>query len=253
MRTHTQCVILISALLLAGCASGSGGSAGGVPSAASHPSSAPTASSACDPIMGTCLGDLTAGTYSSTSFTPKLTYTVPDGWTNFMDRPADFWLARTDDADINGYGPNGIGILRDFVAMAQDCSQQPASGVGHTAAELAGWLSGLPGLKTSPVRPISLAGLNGVTLDIRMAKGWQKMCDWSPDKPTVPLFIGGAASQARRTSQALFEGASGRLYLLDRAGGSTILIAIVDIPTGPSLADYVAVAEPIVKKLKFAK
>ena len=42
----------------------------------------------CTPVFyGTCLGELTAGTHSTSTLRPKLSYTVPVGWTNSGDKP----------------------------------------------------------------------------------------------------------------------------------------------------------------------
>src|SRR5581483_11486337 len=47
-----------------------------------------------DDGMGTerCLGTVTAGTYTTQMFGPRLTYTVPDGWQNLEDLEGNFLL-----------------------------------------------------------------------------------------------------------------------------------------------------------------
>jgi hypothetical protein len=41
---------------------------------------------------GTCLEAIDAGTYTTTTFQPSITYTVPDGWLNREDLPGNFLL-----------------------------------------------------------------------------------------------------------------------------------------------------------------
>ena len=41
---------------------------------------------------GTCLGEVAAGTHTTRSFKPALTYTIPVGWTNFNDTTGNFGL-----------------------------------------------------------------------------------------------------------------------------------------------------------------
>jgi hypothetical protein len=43
-----------------------------------------------EPGSGTCLGELEAGTYTTQSLRPQLTYTVPDEWSTWMTRPGSF-------------------------------------------------------------------------------------------------------------------------------------------------------------------
>src|SRR6476659_4891283 len=41
---------------------------------------------------GTCLGTIPAGTYTTTTFRPPITYTIPQRWTNGEDLPGNFLL-----------------------------------------------------------------------------------------------------------------------------------------------------------------
>jgi hypothetical protein len=41
---------------------------------------------------GACVGDLEPGTYRTTEFTPRITYTVPADWYNDEDLPGNFLL-----------------------------------------------------------------------------------------------------------------------------------------------------------------
>src|SRR5262245_14091276 len=47
----------------------------------------------CPTLQGQdCRGKLAPGTYTTRAFTPTLTYTVPDGWSNRQDRSGNFVL-----------------------------------------------------------------------------------------------------------------------------------------------------------------
>jgi hypothetical protein len=233
-------------ILLAGCESGDGGTADPAPSA--QPS--PTASSACPPELGTCLGDLTAGTHSTTTFRPAITYTVPAGWANGIDLPRNVLLARAADPVEDFYGGNGITIMANVVAAAQNCGESGESGVGRTADQLARWIAALPGLKSSSARPATIGGWSGSVLDIQMAPGWSKTCPFA-EEPVVPLLQTSDPAQFHPTGTFLAKGGSNRLYLLDAPGGGNLLINVIDIPGGISLQGYLPVATPVVESMRF--
>src|SRR5262245_62683962 len=105
---RTGYVAVVAIILLAGCASAVDSGIYPTPSAVgSRPTESTAASAsaspACDPRGGTCLGDIAPGTYTSTTFRPRVTYTVPAGWNNAMDLPTNFLLLRTDDPVVDFY------------------------------------------------------------------------------------------------------------------------------------------------------
>ncbi|MBA3800760.1 MAG: hypothetical protein H0X18_17025 [Geodermatophilaceae bacterium] len=90
---------------------------------------------------GACLGELAAGTYSTTVFTTQLTYTVPDGWANFEDLPGNFLLVPPSgtlegvNADISDF----IGVYDGVAPASANCDEAPEPGVETTPESMANW------------------------------------------------------------------------------------------------------------------
>ena len=89
---------LALAVLLAACSGSDDVSKDQPPSATSAPtwqttiSPGPSTADCPNYEGGLCLGKLDAGTYSTSEFKPKLTYTVPAGWANYEDLRGQFLL-----------------------------------------------------------------------------------------------------------------------------------------------------------------
>ncbi|GIF52818.1 hypothetical protein DFJ67_1148 [Asanoa ferruginea] len=237
-------------ILLAACDSGQGAP---IPTAQPPPQAAESASPAagCAPQGGTCRGDLAAGTYTTTTFRPAITYTVPDGWINGLDLPGNFLLSRTVDPDENFYGSNGINLMADVAPAAQDCAEAAEPAVGRTAQEITRWLAGLPGLKSTTPRSTSIGGWSGFTVDLTLADTWKRSCPFA-DEPVLPLTISGDPAQFHLTRTIAVKGLSQRAYVLDRPDGKNLLILVLDIPGGVAFDDYLKIAAPVVESLRFA-
>jgi hypothetical protein len=243
--------LLISAMTLAGCGSSapSGVPAGSASQASSTPSTSTTSTGRplC-PISyrGDCLGPLSAGTYTTAQFQPPITYTVPDGWGNWEDQPDNFLLIApgfTFHIDDSG-GSDGIGIFASVAAANTDCQATEQPGVGHTAAALAGEFGQRPGLAATTPKPVSVGGLQGLVLDIRLADGWTKTCFYSQGQPVVPLIRG--ATPTSDLDSPIGPGIVVRLYLLEHAS-ATLAIQLADYSGGTHLDAY----SKVVDQLKF--
>jgi hypothetical protein len=248
-----------TALLLAvsGCASASpsatpgGGAsepASASPTAIPSESTSPTASTRpyCPvPYHGECLGPISAGTYTTVQFLPPITYTVPDGgWFNSEDLPGLFTLIPPGfgvDLDSNEATGDSIGIATSVVAANADCAESEQPGVGHTAAALAAEFAQRPGLTTTTPTPVSVGGLQGLVLDIRLADGWTQTCFYSGGNPVVPLISGVPPSDL---DYPIGPGFIMRLYLLDRPG-STLAIELGDKSGGTHLDAYSAIVDEL--------
>lgn len=234
-------------ILLAGCESSEDTTVDGPPSA--QPSA--TVPSACPAGGGTCRGDLTAGSYSSETFRPVITYTVPAGWSNTIDLPRSFLLARTDDPIEYFYGGNAILVMRDVGAAAQNCDESLEPGVGRSADQLARWVAGLPGLQAGTPRPATVGGWTGSVIDIGFAPTWTQHCPFADD-PVVPLALTADPAQFHAQRSFIAKDMSEQLYFLDAPDGGNVLIVVLDIPGGIEFADYVAIATPVVDSMVFA-
>jgi len=194
---------------------------------------------------GKCLGKLKAGTYKTVVFQPKLTYTVPAGWTNFEDTPGNFLLvpARGDLLGVNAGTSEFIGIYTSVAAEARSCNPRPASGIATHPATIASWIRRQKGLVSKPARTVAIGGLKGVSIDVMLGRGAGLHCPgYAP--PYFPLLYGLSPSGL---DHGMIPGLTWRLYLLSFRSG-TLAIEVNDLAHGAHLAEYAA----IVKQLRFA-
>ena len=196
--------------------------------------------SACPfPDGGACLGPMTAGTHTSVAFATPTTFVVPDGWVNFEDLRGNLALLPPG-GDIGGVDAgtsDALGIAANVAVDTPDCSGRPERGVGHSARAIAHALATRPGLSVAGPTSVTLGGLDGYVLDIRLAKGWTKMsCSGQPD---VPLLVGVSPSDF---ADAVLGDIAIRMYLLDD-GDRTIAVQIADVSGGGRLATYQAVVD----------
>jgi hypothetical protein len=233
-------------ILLAGCGSGDGRT----PEVATAARPSATGGTVCPPRGGTCRGDLAAGTYTSTTFQPAITYTVPEGWTNGIDLPRVFLVSRIADPVENFYGGNAINVMSDVGAAARNCDESLEPGVGRHADQLARWVAGLPGVQASEARPITVGGWTGSVVDVSFVPTWTKSCPFA-DEPVVPLVLNGDPAQFHPVRMFIAKGVSQRLYFLDAPDGGNVLISVLDIPQGIGFAEYVATVAPIVDSMHF--
>lgn len=197
---------------------------------------------------GLCLGSLEAGTYSTMSFEPKLSYTVPEGWSNGEDLPGNVLLSRTDDPVEGIWGGSYIGVYQN-VRAASPCGEDAQPGVGTSAAELASWYRTVPGLEIVGDAPVSVGGLSGIALDFRVSDGWTSECPLDGVIHAIPVIIGGGVSQLHHVIGAPLEM---RLYLLDWDKGN-VAIEVTAALEQHSLKDYLgrAGAGAVVDSFKF--
>jgi hypothetical protein len=203
------------------------------------PTSRPVASSSSPPGCpngdgGTCLGVLKAGTYSTRTFEPQLTYTVPNGWANYED-----------DQGNAAFAPPGVSLSKaqqavdDILVMTivapatMSCETEADTDVPDTAKGVSSWLSRHPWLSTSDPKPVAIGGLRGYVLSVRPTATGGIRCG-GPVR-SVPLVVGaGGTSQGDfwlggRTDHAL-------VYLLNFEGFPLAIIADSNGKHGPSLA-----------------
>ena len=186
---------------------------------------------------GTCLGAIPAGTYTTATFQPSITYTVPGGWVNGEDLPGNFLLQLEGDTRY-------LGIYRDATAPLES-AEAPAPGVGTSVEAWSDWLTAHPGLVTTEPQPVTVGGLDGVYLDIGLDPDWTVTCPYSEGQPVVPFIIGGGISSLHHV---ILPGFEERLYLLDYNDGN---VAIEIGPEGTSLPEYLELVEPIIDHLQF--
>jgi hypothetical protein len=185
---------------------------------------------------------LPAGTYTSTVFQPTVTFTIPSGWAIMADTERYFEL-RPAISDLVG-----IYLFRSPQPASQDraCPDSPEPGVGTTSIALSDWILGLAALQVDGPRLVSVGGLRGVELDVRIAAGWTASCPFANGLASVPLFVGqdgGFRWVVAGTEQL-------RLHLLDAPDGATIVVDI-DAFDGALMPDLLVAAAPIVRSMVF--
>jgi hypothetical protein len=132
-----------------------------------------------------CLGKIDAGTYTTEQFEPALTYTVPDGWSNYEDLPAQFLLLPPG-AHVHGVDPGRsdyIGVYAATAAPRQDCSGRPDKTVPTSAEDYVSWLQANPALDVSAPVPITVGSHEGTSVDVALRSGKGPCAD-----PTVGRF-----------------------------------------------------------------
>jgi tRNA A-37 threonylcarbamoyl transferase component Bud32 len=195
------------------------------------------------PFGGTCRGEMAAGTYTSRTFKPALTFTVPAGWTNFNDAPGNFGLVPpTGDwsAVVNGAPTDRIGVFQRIAPTGSRCGDDAAA--VRSAAAYLRWLEALPGLSITGVKRVTVSGLSGFVLDLRMQQGWRKTCKWSHGFPAVQFLHGVLPTAPQMIINTNPRPFATRLYLLDY-NHATFGIEIDAVEGAAKLAAYDAVVK----------
>lgn len=209
-----------------------------------------------------CLGQLEAGTYSSSEFDPfasgragQMTYTVPDGWSDSADGPTNYSLRPTADylADPGfdgGDTVSGIYVFGGTVAADQpdDCSAVPAPGVPVTAAGIADYLAARSGLHVVDSGTVHIGEREARELDITIDPAFTQSCPWSNGQPFramimfADLGLSGGVWGADRCCRE-------HVFLVDVAPGRVVSVW-VDGPVS-GFDDLLAKASPIIGTIHF--
>ena len=249
----------ITVLALPGC--GSGSEADASPGGASSPagttettvstgstgSTSPSKEqSVCpNPHGGDCLGDLEPGTYRTSTFKPRITYTVQAGWHNAEDLPGNFQLYQQEDSQDGALGGSYLGIYQNVDAAAINCDEAKQEGVGSTPAELVAWYESIPGLVVSPPRTVTVGGLRGFQIDLALEPGVDT-CSYDQYRG-IPLFIGNGVSQVHHV---ILEEIDVRLVILGWRKGN-VMMEITNVKTQHSADEFRAALQPILNSLRF--
>lgn len=231
--------------LLAGCSSPSSGAAPSTPPAADSDPPTVGAPACPNPHGGSCLGPLAAGEYQTTTFKPKLSYTVADGWTNMEDLPGNFWLFQQQDSQEGARGGSYLGIYSNVHAAAIDCNEARQDGVGTTPAELAAWYQTLPGLIVSEPLAVAVGGLDGLQVDFSLEPGVET-CSFG-ENVGIPLIIGDGVSELHHV---ILHDLDVRLVLLAWGAGN-VTLEITNPKEQHSAEEFRSQLQPIIDSLVF--
>ena len=199
---------------------------------------------------GRCLGTLDGGTYTTVSFQPTLTYTVPSGWDNAEDLPGNFWLYRSNDSQDSPRGGSYVGVYQGLRAAPQTCGEFPDPAVGTDPTEMVRWAARLPGVDASAISPVSIGGLSGQEVTLRLRPGASLPCaaDDVDDFRFLPVVVGGGVSQLHHV---LLPQMTMRLIVLDW-NATNVAIEITSVDEQASAEAYAVEVAPIVASLQFA-
>lgn len=248
-------MVALMLLTLTACSSDPGGASegqqpsgsGATPSRSeTHPSETVAAAVCPNPGGGQCLGDLAAGSYHTEVFEPPLGYTVPAGWANLEDLPGNFLLLPPgrDLGGVDAGEADYLGVYSGATVAAADCESAAMPGVGLRPRAMATALQQRAGLITSTPRKVSVGGLHGVVMDIRLSPGTKAGCTVEGGLSIIPLFIGAGPASVEH---AQFAGLRTRLYVLAN-GRSNIIVEVSDVATDAGTFEF----ESVISSLDFA-
>jgi protein kinase-like protein len=205
-------------------------------------------SALCQPVYrGTCLGEIAPGTYTTRTFQPGLTYTVPTvDWTNAADMPGQVGLIPPGgdftavDIGLSDY----IDVFTHITTGNGRCAD--GHGTARTPEQLIAWFRRQPGIAPFTARPTSVGGLNGFVVDLRMRRGWTGTCRWSQGRPAQQAITGLAPTVDEMNHSLVPQPFVMRLYLLRHKGG-TLGIEIDDVKGRSQLPAY----DQVVRSFRF--
>jgi hypothetical protein len=165
---------------------------------------------------------------------------VPLGWTNYTDHPGVFGLVPPgSDWDAVDIGQADYILAETHIATSREgCADGPSR--IRTPAAFAQWLAQEPGLQTTKPAPVTVGGLSGLVVDIRMRKDWKKTCKWSHGLPAAQVLWGLPPTPKELAHGMIPQPMVMRLYLLAYRGG-TLGIEIDEVRGSSRLAAYSAV------------
>lgn len=139
--------------------SGASPSPAGSPAASAGASGSPTHASPSGGTLDLCPGErepceLEAGTYSPSRTTPKMTFTLDEGWTGFRHYEDAFSVGKDDPAGL-------------FLSMARDVK----AGMGGTSVEpgtvgFEAFLGSVTQLQPEAAAPVTVGGIEGIQIDV---------------------------------------------------------------------------------------
>jgi hypothetical protein len=239
-------VVVIAVAGLAVLQPGAGSNVGGPasPSPSSTPTSSPAASaspsaSAVFPSWftgdRTGAGILPAGSYSSESFRPGFTFSVPEGWVNDTDVTDYFTLfpdTPANEAEFARSGALAHGFIMGLRSDPWFICEPFGTAVGETADEVVASLSANEALADPEAVDIAIGGLTGKQVTVQLDPDWTGSCPPEPENPTLD-----------------FEAMQQRALMLDGPRG-LIVIFLGSLHSAGHEA-FLAEAMPIIESFQF--
>jgi hypothetical protein len=210
------------------------------PVASSQASTAPSASAVFPPWwtsdgppMGA--GFLKAGSQSTRSFTPRFTFSVPEGWVNDSDEAGVYSLfpdTPANEAEFTRSGALAQAIFMGPLSSPYFVCESVEDNRGATAAEMVAAVTANEALATTGLVDVAIGGLTGKQFDVRLNPEWTGTC---PPSPGDPEDLGDGRTRA---------------ILLDAPGLGVIVIFVGSLHSADFEA-FLAEAMPIVDSFQF--
>ena len=236
----------IAVSILAGCGAATPSAAPSegtpAPSVSAAPvSAAPSPSQAASAVCPTwfteaCAGAgiLPAGSQTTRNFLPGFTFTVPDGWVNSADGADVYGLFPDTPANAAEHAASG-GLAHDMAVFRFPSPYFFCDAFednrGATAAEMVASMVANEALAASEPVDVTIGGLTGKQVDLRLDPGWTETCPGDP--PTFDLAD-------TRT----------RVILLDSPDRGIIVIGLTSLHSAGHEA-FLAGAMPIIESFQF--
>jgi hypothetical protein len=224
----------------------------------------------CINTADACLGTLDPGSYGSQFFVTSLPaghawtatyggvqFTVPDGWANDADWPADFSLSPVADyQSTTAANPQPVARIELIPAVhaesqASPCSHVNAPGVAATPAAVIAWLRTIKQLTVGPSQPLTIDGHAAISVDLGLPSGPAQPC--GSDQVLEYIVSQGWPTGGPTNgpnADGILKGARQRLVLVEPSAGN--LLAIVISPEDASGFDaFLQEAMPIVESFHF--
>ena len=183
-------------------------------------------------------------TYHTQAFEPAMSFTVPSSdWENLVDAGYVFqlqWISEPGDAIV---------FFREPTALEPDGITSAKADA--TVAGLTDWLSSHPLLEVTPATSVTIGGLSGVSMDIRIAPGAVNHPLECPVQTCVVIFKGqdSTAKPPWHWDWGSIDGETQRLYLLTASDG--VIAIFVDSFDGTTFDALVQASDHILAGLTF--
>ena len=183
----------------------------------------------------------------SDEFKPGFTFSLPDNWTGARGtdgKPGDDprYLGLVPIGTPDGER-TGIFVLRDALAVKQNCSGRPDPRIGASSAAITEWMTTYDRLDATSTQSVRIGGVPGHSVEIGLPFG-ARTC---PGFYDVPILAG----EPSKPNWGIEPGTQMRVYVLDLADGTliTIIIEAQDPAQFQTLKDQ---AIPIVESFDFS-
>jgi hypothetical protein len=180
-------------------------------------------------------GILSAGSQTTRNFRPGFTFTVPEGWVNSGDEASVYGLFPDTPANAAEQAASD-GLAREIVVFRYGSPYWICDAWedhrGTTAAEIVASLVANEAIATSEPVDVTIGGVTGKLVDIRLDPGWTETCPGDP--PTFDLGD-------TRT----------RVILLDTPDRGAMFINVGSLHSADH-ESFLAEAMPIIESFQFA-